>query len=259
MQNQPNSYDAVYGSQPVSPHNGVVLGGLEGVRQQLNAPYESVRVAALHKALDYGEAGLDLVIEVMWDNLQDLSWQAHRLLGQCPEAKAKESINYHDTRSERGIDYTRLCDLLKAGQWYEADEETYEVMLHAVGRKPYDWLSRDELLNFPYTDLITINRLWVRYSHGKFGFSVQNRIYMACGAKLDGQHPGDEIWHEFCKRVGWREGSSYTYYRNLKANLSYSPDGEFPGIRGGGGGWVMTGGSWRLSCLLQRLMICSTS
>ncbi len=47
MPNQPNPYDAVYGGPPISPHDGVVLGGLDGVRQQLSAPDKTVRVAAL--------------------------------------------------------------------------------------------------------------------------------------------------------------------------------------------------------------------
>lgn len=74
MQNQPSPYDAVYSEPSVSLHDGVVLGGLEGVRQQLKAPDEAVRVAALKKAHEYGDAGLDLLIDVLKD-LQKLTWE----------------------------------------------------------------------------------------------------------------------------------------------------------------------------------------
>jgi len=57
--NQPGPYDAVLGGAPNAPRDGVVLGGLDGVRQQLRAPDATVRAAALPKALTYGEAGLD--------------------------------------------------------------------------------------------------------------------------------------------------------------------------------------------------------
>ena len=75
--------------------------------------------------------------------------------------------------SEKGIDYTRLRDLLAAKNWQEADEETYRVMIQAVGKGRYEEFNENELLNFPCTDLRTIDRLWVKYSNGHFGFSVQ--------------------------------------------------------------------------------------
>lgn len=112
-----------------------------------------------------------------------------------------------DLSSEKGIDYTRLRDLLKAQNFKDADQETFLRMLEAVGRENGNYLiRREELMNFPCTDLKTIDRLWVKYSNGKFGFSVQKEIYVQCGAKLDGNCPGDKIWEEFGDRVGWRGG-----------------------------------------------------
>ena len=95
--------------------------------------------------------------------------------------------------SEKGIDYTRLRDLLKARDLKAADNETYLRMLEVVGRKKGDYIRSEELLNFPCADLKTIDHLWVQYSQGHFGFSVQKEIYVACGAKLDGKYPGDKI------------------------------------------------------------------
>ncbi|NJN21014.1 MAG: GUN4 domain-containing protein [Leptolyngbya sp. RL_3_1] len=136
-----------------------------------------------------------------------------------------------DLRSEKGVDYTRLRDLLKAGQWKEADLETDHRMLEAVGRKSDDYIRDEELKNFPCEDLRTIDGLWVKYSQGKWGFSVQKRIYVECGAKLDGKYPGDKIWYEFCQRVGWRKGNSYVNYSDLTFDPSISPAGEFPACR----------------------------
>ncbi|MBD2424428.1 serine/threonine-protein kinase [Phormidium sp. FACHB-1136] len=138
-----------------------------------------------------------------------------------------------DLRSDKGINYTRLRNLLKVGKWRAADKETYEVMIRAVGKKSGEWFTRDELLNFPCTDLRTIDGLWMQYSQGKFGFSVQKQIYVKSGAELNGKYPGDQVWHEFCNRVGWRKGDSYLHYEDLKANPYFSPIGEFPGWGGG--------------------------
>jgi hypothetical protein len=252
--NQPGPYDAVLGGAPPAPRYDAVLGGLDGVRQQLRAPDATVRAAALPKALTYGEAGLDLVIEVLRDDLQGLAEEAYEVLCQHPEAKAKDAVaRYVPLRSEKGINYTRLRDLLKAGQWREADQETYEVMIRAVGKQSGDWFTYDALLKFPCTDLRTIDRLWVTYSQGQFGFSVQKKIYVECGAKLDGDYPGWSIWHAFCNRVGWRKGDAYLDYEDLKANPSFSPAGEFPswmeGVLLGWGDGVW----WGLGCGISLL------
>ena len=234
--NQPGPYDAVLGGAPTAPRDGVVLGGLDGVRQQLRAPDATVRAAALPKALTYGEAGLDLVIEVLRDDRQGLADEAYEVLRQRPEAKAKDAVaRYEPLRSEKGIDYTHLRDLLKAGEWREADQETYEVMIRAVGNESGDWFASQELLNFPCTDLRTIDGLWVKYSQGQFGFSVQKQIYVETGNPLDGKYHGD-TYRKFAEHVGWIKGDSWVLYGDLKANPSFSPTGEFPVL--GFGRWV---------------------
>ena len=149
--------------------------------------------------------------------------------------------------------YGQLEDYLKAGQWQEADQETWRLMLQTYGKERGQFLFPSELLAFPCEDLMTLDELWLKYSQGKFGFSVQKQIYVACGAKLDGNFPGAKIWEEFCDRVGWRiEGEYVTSYQNLKANPSLSPKGEFPVL---GGGWVVR--VWWFSSLASRLVNCS--
>ncbi|MEH2424372.1 MAG: GUN4 domain-containing protein [Nostoc sp.] len=49
--------------------------------------------------------------------------------------------------------------------------------------------------NFPCTDLRTIDQLWVKYSNGRFGFSVQKRIWESVG----------KDYGKFGDRVGWRK------------------------------------------------------
>jgi len=150
-----------------------------------------------------------------------------------PNTQYQKSASQDDLSSEKGIGYNRLRNLLKDRKWRDADKETYEVMIRAVGKKSGQWFTRDELLKFPCTDLRTIDGLWVKYSQGKFGFSVQKQIYVESGAELNGKYPGDQVWHEFCNRVGWRKGDSYLHYEDLKANPYFSPIGEFPGWGGG--------------------------
>ena len=144
-----------------------------------------------------------------------------------PSTSPTPQVEQDDLKSEKGIDYTRLRDLLKAGDWKEADKETYLRMLEAIGREEGDYIREEELLNFPCADLKTIDRLWVHYSQGHLGFSVQKKIYVECGAKLDGKSPGDKIWRVFCDRIGWRVNENYISYIEVIFNTN-APQGHLP-------------------------------
>jgi len=125
--------------------------------------------------------------------------------------------------------YQPLEQYLKAQQWKEADQETYRLMITTVGKKEGNWFTETELRNFPCEDLRAIDGLWVKYSNGRFGFSVQKKIYVECGAKLDGKYPGDKIWEKFGDLVGWRRNGVWLYYSDLNPSLS-SPQVIFPAV-----------------------------
>ncbi|MCG6136262.1 MAG: GUN4 domain-containing protein [Nostoc sp. LLA-1] len=129
-----------------------------------------------------------------------------------PEQKIPHPLLKHEppqkptppTEKGKAVDYSRLRDLLKAGEWKEADQETLQVMLKAAGREKEDRLDPDSIKQFPCTDLRTIDQLWVKYSNGHFGFSVQKRIWKS----LRGNSKANfdyEIWCRFGERVGWRD------------------------------------------------------
>ncbi|MEP0885825.1 GUN4 domain-containing protein [Trichocoleus sp. ST-U3] len=179
-----------------------------------------------------------------------------------------------ELRSDRGIHYTKLRDLLAAGKWNEADWETLALMLKVSQREDEGWLKATtqvkdfkefrekfpclcpgwlrvkDIRNFPCTDLSTIDQLWVKYSDGRFGFSVQKRIYetISRGELFN-------IDETFCKRVEWRPENSQTpvwlhYVFSLDA-----PEGHLPG---NSDWWGSRGGGQpkRLSYFLHRLSTC---
>ncbi|MFM6222650.1 MAG: GUN4 domain-containing protein, partial [Dolichospermum sp.] len=77
--------------------------------------------------------------------------------------------------------------------------------------------------NFPCADLRTIDKLWVKYSDGRFGFSVQKRIYQGLGGT---RKYNEEIWDKFGDKVGWRKGGSW-----LCMDITYdkkAPEGHLP-------------------------------
>lgn len=64
-QNQPREFDAVRGGETPPPIQGAVLGGIEGIKQRLASPVFETRIGALSEALNYGEAGFNLVIQAL--------------------------------------------------------------------------------------------------------------------------------------------------------------------------------------------------
>ncbi|MFM6861255.1 MAG: GUN4 domain-containing protein, partial [Dolichospermum sp.] len=111
-----------------------------------------------------------------------------------PQSSIPQSVNQEvELKSAVGMDYRKLRDLLKGGNWKEADEETLRVML-AVAREREGWLNVESIDNFPCADLRTIDQLWVKYSKDTFGFSVQKRIYQGLGGTRE-YNP--EIYRKF--------------------------------------------------------------
>lgn len=124
--------------------------------------------------------------------------------------------------------YQQLETYLKNGQWQEADQETYRLMITEVGKEKGQWFNREDLLNFPCEPLRAIDGLWVKYSNGCFGFSVQKNIYLskAIGGIADGQYH-EEAWTKLCHAVGWQKDGSYVSYSSFIFNTS-APQGHLP-------------------------------
>ncbi len=138
-----------------------------------------------------------------------------------PNALAKSETTTDDLSSERGVDYTRLRDLLAQGKWKEADKETLAVMLKVAEREKDRWLRAEDIEEFPGTDLRTIDTLWVKYSNGRFGFSVQKRIWESVG--------GTKSYCRFGDRVGWRVNNDWLDYNKLTFTVE-AAEGHLPVI-----------------------------
>ncbi|NET28995.1 GUN4 domain-containing protein [Okeania sp. SIO1I7] len=149
-------------------------------------------------------------------------------------AKAIETSPQNDEielLSDKNVDYTKLREFLVNKEWKEADMETARCMLKVAGREEQGYLDIEDIENFPCTDLRTIDQLWVKYSNGKFGFSVQKKIYQELGGTKDYNR---EVWEKFGEKVGWRKGDEWLSYRELFEDKNLHYMGHLPGggIRG---------------------------
>ena len=151
--------------------------------------------------------------------------------------------------SEKGINYSDLERLLAAQKWRGADRETSAKMLEVMQQISRGYLTEEDIGKFPAKDLQTIDRLWVRHSHRRFGFSVQKGLWLKSGGK-----PGvydATVWDQFGDRVGWRVNNQWVYYSDVnftsKASPGHLPGGTVFGWEGGVlGGVLGLGGVWFL-------------
>ena len=165
---------------------------------------------------------------------------------QFPQKKKKKKkVSF----SEVGIDYKPLAELLYKQQWEKADQETQALMLKASGQEYSAWIDRNAMSSFPCRDLDTIDKLWVKYSRGKFGISVQKRIYLSLGGK---RLYDKKTWEALGDRVGWRVNGTWLFPEDLNYTTN-APQGHLPSIAMSG---ILDRGIYTL---ISRTMDCNLS
>lgn len=119
--------------------------------------------------------------------------------------------------------YDALIDLLASGHWEQANQTTTSLMLGLAEREIAEYLWLEDVAKLPLQDLQWINYLWLHYSRGRFGFSVQYRMWC--------QAVNLEDYEAECNlgdRVGWRQsdGTWLTYDQITFADSA--PRGHLP-------------------------------
>jgi serine/threonine protein kinase len=163
------------------------------------------------------------------------------------ETKTAQNIAKIVTNSDSKIDYIKLKKLLETANLKEADQETAKLILKITNREKAGWLDKSHIENFPCQELQIINQIWYQGSNGRFGFSVQKKLYQSLGGN---QQYNPKIWRDFGDKVGWRKNNSWLSYKDLNFNL-WAPQGHLPML--GMQLWGFTG--W-LTTLVNQLNIC---
>jgi hypothetical protein len=181
-----------------------------------------------------------------------ISVQYHKEADRAYEKELRKQREY--LIENQGQIYQKLEKYLEQQDWKKADYETafimYQWMVIENYNDFYDLFSQVSL------DVINeIDRLWVKYSEGKFGIKRQAKIYRDLGGT---EEYNREVWGSFGDCIGWRQGGIWLELENIEypatADLS---DFTFPILiyhhfyQGGGGGIVY--GARRISTLASRL------
>jgi hypothetical protein len=213
-------------AQAIARHVDYVIGMSQAIGDQAAIEFS----VGFYNAVGAGESFkfayelgcLAIQLEGISEYLTPILWEK----GQPPSKPPTET---DDLSSERGVDYTKLRDLLAQGKWREADKETLLVMLKVAGRED-DLLKVEDIEEFPCTDLRTIDTLWVKYSKGRFGFSVQKRIWESVGGTPNANY---ETYCCFGARVKWRVDNNWLYYDDLTFTTE-AQEGHLPTVVGYG-------------------------
>jgi hypothetical protein len=134
------------------------------------------------------------------------------------------SLRFDECSTEVNADYSQLENLLKEKKWKEANHETEALMLKVAGRDREGWLSDPDIKNFSCPDLKKIDQLWVKNSQGRFGFSVQKRIWLEVGGKTDW---GTEL--KLGDRLGWLKNGEPSSNSQLTDSIQ-AEEGHLPWV-----------------------------
>jgi len=122
--------------------------------------------------------------------------------------------------SGKGIDYVPLQQALARQRFEEADRITSAILRQLAGadavRRGYVYYS--EVPAFPAVDLESLDRLWLVYSQGRFGFTVQLRLLRSLAGRWD------QLW----PRLGWKQGGVWTRYPGSFTWSLTAPEGHLP-------------------------------
>jgi hypothetical protein len=197
--------------------------------RQLQSSSEKKQLQVIPELVSTGAAGLEVLMEFLKEQSNPANLTAgvvYQALYDADTPSTREFLQNHfptgvvPLRSEGGIDYTTLQQLLVKQDFLAADRLTLEKLCELAGPTALQrkWLYFSEVDNFPIADLQTINTLWLIHSQGKFGFSVQRELWLSLSKN----------WEKLWPKIGWKTGNNWTRYPNEFTWDLSAPRGHLP-------------------------------
>ncbi|MEB3311550.1 MAG: GUN4 N-terminal ARM-like repeat domain-containing protein [Snowella sp.] len=208
------------------------LTDIERLADQFFSESEKNQLPLISKLETLGEAGWQVLMDylrspaVQTSHPNLVTGKAYVVLYNLQDAQVQNFLATHFPQgvipltSARNIDYSPLQQALAQQKFELADNLTREKLCELAGEGAIQrkWLYFTEVEKFPSDDLHTINALWWVHSEGKFGFSVQRKLWLGMGKDFV------KLW----PKIGWKSGNSWTKYpREFIWDMS-APVGHLP-------------------------------
>jgi hypothetical protein len=203
---------------------------LSEIKTKLESASEKKQLQLIPTIIEKGDAGNKVLMEFLLKRRSDFptitDGKIYQLLCQANSAQTQQFIQSNfpqglvALKSEKNVDYSQLQELLVRENFLEADKLTIQKLCELAGESAVKrkWLYFSEADNLPVSDLQTINNLWLVYSEGKFGYSVQREIWLSVG----------KTWDKLWPKIGWKNGNTWTRYpKEFTWDLS-APRGHLP-------------------------------
>ena len=131
-----------------------------------------------------------------------------------------DDLAWFHAPSDVGFDYSPLQRYLLNECYEDADRFTSSKLRELAGEKAVTrgYVYFSEVESIPTIDLLTLDKLWVVYSRGKFGFTVQAKILNSLGGRYD------KLW----PRIGWKKDGIWTRYPKSFDWSIDAPNGHMP-------------------------------
>jgi len=134
------------------------------------------------------------------DHLRPSAFNNRSWLPPLLRRRSTRQVVFVEQHSESGLDYRSLETFLSERKWKEADDITNQLILKILDREVEGWLLAEEIDMLPCDKFQDLDLLWTKYSRGRFGFSVQTKIWKDIGGNTEASQ---EIWEIFCRKTGW--------------------------------------------------------
>lgn len=197
---------------------------------KLKSSSEKIQLQLIDTLATNGDMGLTILTEFMQERLgkkpTPVEGKIYQILTKSNFAPGLSFLQQHfplgvvENLSNSNVDYSPLQQLLIKQEYQEADKLTIKKMCELAGPTALQrqWLYFTEVDRLPITDMQTINTLWLTYSEGKFGFSVQREIWLAVGKN----------WGKLWPKINWKDGNNWTRYPQEFTWDLTAPRGHLP-------------------------------
>jgi WD40 repeat protein len=221
---QPKPGDAVLGGNNPPPINAAVLGGIEGAKQRCASTDFQARIAGLREAVKYGEAGIELLLHGLKDEVSEVAWVAYSLLLENAEPELKRALEIYNFYPRN---YIRTLTHDTAAVTYDNQDVT-----------PISFSPNWQLFACGAPDAII--KLWdVKTNALRATLSGHSGLIRHIAFSPNGQLLASSSVDKTIKLWDVETGTvraTLSGHSNVIAFIAFSPNGELLASGGGGGG-----------------------